>query len=160
MNDGRVPELIPAVTWLAETNVRADDRVALLASTSTEKAVVTALWSALTAVGADVTALTMVPNDVRNRPLRPVVAGQSSGLTSSSTVGIRRISTGNTRIHSEQRPTSESLRDDRRAHRRDGGGASRRSNGPADTPRRRVVRRSIDCGRRTPSHHAKRDGRT
>jgi hypothetical protein len=75
MNDGRVPELIPAVTWLAETNVRADDRVALLAPTSTEKAVVTALWSALTAVGADVTTLTMVPNDVRNRPLRPVVAG-------------------------------------------------------------------------------------
>lgn len=75
MNDGRVPELIPAVTWLAETNVRADDRVALLAPTSTDRAVVTALWSALTAVGADVTALTVVPTDVRNRPLRPVVAG-------------------------------------------------------------------------------------
>ncbi|EMA70513.1 leucyl aminopeptidase (aminopeptidase T) [Halorubrum aidingense JCM 13560] len=75
MNDGRVPELIPAVTRLAETNVRADDRVALLAPTWTERAAVTALWSALTAVGADVTTLSTVPNDVRNHPLRPVVAG-------------------------------------------------------------------------------------
>lgn len=75
MNDGRVPELIPAVTRLTETNVRADDRVALLAPTSTDSAVVTALWSALTAVGADVTALTTVPGDVRNDPLPPVLAG-------------------------------------------------------------------------------------
>lgn len=75
MNDGRVPELIPAVTRLTETNVRADDRVALLAPTSTDSAVVTALWSALTAVGADVTTLTIVPSDVQNDPLRPVLAG-------------------------------------------------------------------------------------
>jgi len=75
MNDGRVPELIPAVTWLAETNVHADDQVALLAPTSTDRAVVTALWSALTAVGADVTTLTLIPNDVRSHPLRPIVAG-------------------------------------------------------------------------------------
>lgn len=75
MNDRRIPELIPAATWLAETNVEAGDRVALLTATATDEAVVTALQAALTAVDADVTTLTLVPSETRNHPLRPVVAG-------------------------------------------------------------------------------------
>ncbi|WP_418282923.1 aminopeptidase [Halorubrum sp. DTA98] len=75
MNGRRIPELVPATTWLAETNVEAGDQVALLAAAATDEAVVTALQAALTAVEADVTTLTVVPNRTRNHSLRPIVAG-------------------------------------------------------------------------------------
>lgn len=75
MNGRRISELVPATTRLAEANGKAGDRVALLAATETNEAVVTTLQAALTAVAADVTTLTVVPNRSRNRSLRPIVAG-------------------------------------------------------------------------------------
>lgn len=70
----RIPELLPAVTRLAETNVEAGDRVAMLTTPSTDGAVTAALRTALRTVGADVTTLTVVPNGERNHPLDPIVA--------------------------------------------------------------------------------------
>ena len=74
MGEQRIFEIIRAANWLTTTNIKHDDSVVLLTTTTVDQAVVEGFQTAATAVGADVTKIVIPPRTDARAPFSPVVS--------------------------------------------------------------------------------------